>query len=131
MHLAERRAGEEGSLRGEMHGGEVHGAVDDCGVAADAFEPVHVGFAAEPGELSFGVVSVALLGLSDGLVASELVVEDCGGFGVAEGGKGPAVGAVTGDEGLGLFDESAIEHVGCAEVDAVVEEGARRVEAEA
>ena len=100
-------------------------------VAAAAFEPVHVGFAAEPGELALGVVAMALLGLGDGLLAGEFVLQDCGGFRVAERGEGAAVGAVAGDEALGLFDEAAVEHGGGALVDAFVEARAWWVEAEA
>ena len=47
-------------------------------------KPVHVGFAAEPGELALGVVAMTLLGLGDGLLAGEFVAEDGGGFCVAE-----------------------------------------------
>ena len=97
---------------------------------------MHVGFAAEPGELAFGVVAVALLGVGYGLLAGELVAQDGGGFGVAERGEGAAVGAVTGEEALGLFDEAAVgplagKHGGGALVDALVEAGAGRGEAEA
>ena len=77
-------------------GDEVEGLLGDVGVAAAAGEPVDVGVAAEPGELALGVVAVALLGLDDGLLAGELVAEDGGGFGVAEGGEGATVGAVAG-----------------------------------
>jgi hypothetical protein len=102
----------------------------DVGVAAAAGEPVHVGLAAEPGELAFGVVAMALLGMGDGLLACELAAEDGGCFGVAQGGEGAAGGAVTSDEAFGLFDEAAAEHAGGAVVDALVEAGAGRVEAE-
>ena len=110
---------------------ELEGLVGDVFVAAAAFEPVHVRFAAEPGELALGVVAVALLGLGDGLLAGEFVFEDGGGFGVAERGEGAAVFAVAGDEAFGLFDEAAVEHGGGALVDAFVETCAWRVEAEA
>src|SRR5277367_269407 len=56
----------------------------DVGVAAAAWEPVHVGFAAEPCELALGVVAVALLGLGDGLVPCEFVAQDGGSFRVAK-----------------------------------------------
>ena len=69
--------------RFEMAGYELLCFEDDVGVAAGTFEPVHVGFAAEPGELSFGVVAVSLLGLSDGGFSAEFAAEDCDGFGVA------------------------------------------------
>ena len=57
-------------------------------IAAAAFEPMHVGFAAEPGELALGVVAMALLGLGYGLLAGEFVLQDGGGFGVTERGEG-------------------------------------------
>ena len=63
----------------------------DVFVTAAAFEPVHVGFAAKPGELAFGVVAVALLGLGYGLLAGEFVLQDGGGFRVTERGEGAAV----------------------------------------
>jgi hypothetical protein len=103
----------------------------DVFVAAEAFEPVDAGFAAEPGELAFGVVAMALLGLGYGLFASEFVFEDGGGLGVAEGGEWAAVFAVAGDESFGLFDEAAIEHGGGTLVDALVKVGARWIEAKA
>ena len=92
---------------------------------------MHVGFAAEPGELAFGVVAMALLGLRDGLVAGEFAAQHGDGFGVAERGERAALVAVAFDESLGLFDEAAIEHGGGALVDALVEACARWVEAEA
>ena len=63
---------------------EVVGLVCDVCVAAAARKPVHVGFAAEPGELALGVVAMALLGLRDGLLAGEFAAEDGGCFGVTE-----------------------------------------------
>src|SRR5271170_8008552 len=105
------------------------GLVGDVFVAATAFEPVHVGFAAEPGELTLGVVAVALLGLGHGLLAGELVLQDGGGFGVTKRGEGTAVFAVAGDEALGLFDEAAVKHSGGTLVDTLIETGARWVEA--
>ena len=62
----------------EMCGYQAHGLFDDVFVAAAAFEPVHVRFAAEPGELAFGVVAMALLGLGYGLFAGEFVLQDGG-----------------------------------------------------
>ena len=62
----------------EVFGDELERLVCDVFVAAAAFEPVHVGFAAEPGELALGVVAVALLGLGDGLLAGEFVLQDGG-----------------------------------------------------
>ena len=108
----------------------MEGLVGDVFVASAAFEPVHVGFAAKPGELALGVVAVALLGLGYGLLAGEFVFEDGDGFGVAERGEGAAVFAVAGDEALGLFDEAAVEHGGGALVDAFVETFAWGIEAE-
>src|SRR5216683_304977 len=103
----------------------------DLRVAAAAFEPVHLGFAAEPGELALGVVAMALLGLGDGLLKGEFVAQDGGSFGGAEGGEGAAVRAVAGYESRGFFDEAAVEHGGGALVNALVEEGTGWVEAEA
>ena len=114
-----------------MIGDKSDGLLGDVGFAAEALEPVDIGFGAEPGSLAFGVVAVALLGLGDGGFEGELVAQDGGGFGVAEGGEGAAVRAVAGDEGAGFFDEAYVEHHGGALVDALVEEGSRRSEAEA
>jgi len=109
----------------------VQGLVCDVGVASAALQPVHVGFAAEPGELALGVVAVTLLGLGDGLLAGELVLQHGSGFGIAERGERAAVCAVSGDETFGLFDESAVEHGGGALVNALVETCAWRVETQA
>ena len=114
-----------------MFGDELQGLVGDVFVAAAAFEPVHLGFAAEPCELALGVVAMALLGLRDGFVAGDFVAQDGDGLGVAERGERAAVAAVAFDEALGLFDQAAVEHRGGALVDALVEAGAGRVEAEA
>ena len=105
--------------------------VCDVFVAAAACEPVHAGFTAEPGELAFGVVAVALLSLGYSLFAGEFVFEDCDGFGVAERGEGATVCAIANDEAVGLFDEAAVKHGRGALVDALVEAIARRVEPEA
>src|ERR1700734_200364 len=107
-----------------------HDLVDDIFVAAAAFEPVDLGLAAKPGELAFGVVAMALLGLGYGLLAGEFVLENCRGFGVAERGEGTAVGSVAGDEAFGLFDQAAVEHRRSALIDALVKTRAGRVEAE-
>src|ERR1700722_17496548 len=109
----------------------MHSAICDVVVTAAAFEPVDVGFATEPGELAFGIVAMALLGLSHGLLAGDFILQNGESFGVAEGGERTAVWAVASDEAFGLFDEAAVEH-GCgALVDAFVEPGAWRVEAQA
>jgi hypothetical protein len=108
----------------------LQGLLRDVFVAAAAFEPVHVWLAAKPGELALGVVPVALLGLGYGLFAGDFVLQDGGGFGVAERGEGAAICSVAGDEALGFFDESAVEHRGCALVDAFVETGTWWIEAE-
>ena len=110
---------------------EPQGLIDDVFVAAAAFEPVHARFAPEPGELAFGVVAMALLGLGDGLLPCQVVLQDRFGFGVAERCEGPTVRTVARDESLCFFDESAVEHGGGPLVDAFVEAGTRRVEAEA
>ena len=110
---------------------EMVGLFCDVGIASAADEPLHLGFAAKPGELAFGVVAVALLGLSDSLFAGDFIVQDGGCFGVAERREGAAGFAITGYEALGLFDETAVEHGGGALVDALVEKRARWIEAEA
>jgi hypothetical protein len=74
---------------------------------------------------------MALLSLGYGLLAGEFVLQDSGGFCVAKRSERAAVGAVTLDEALGLFDEAAVEHGGGALIDALVEAGTRRVKAEA
>ena len=49
------------------------GVVEGFGVGAEVGEPVDCGVFAEPCELAFGVVAMALLGLGDGLVAGCLL----------------------------------------------------------
>ena len=70
--------------------------------------------------------------MGDGLVAGELAAQDGDGLGVAERGERAAVEAVGFDELRGLFDQARdrTSHIGPA-VDADVELGAGRVEAEA
>ena len=108
----------------------MQGLSRDVLVAAVSFEPVDAGFAAEPGELAFGVVAMALLGLGNGLFASDFISQDGGCFGVTERGEGPAVCAIAGDEAFGFFDEAAVEHGSGALVDAFVELGAGWIKAE-
>src|ERR1700677_4500398 len=74
---------------------------------------------------------MALLSLGYRLFAGEFVLQDGGGFCVAERGEGTAVGAVAGDQAFGFFDEASVEHGGGALIDALVEARAGRVEPEA
>jgi len=93
---------------------------DGLGRVAEVFDPVDIGFAAEPGELAFGIVAMALLGGGDGFGFGEGAV-DCGEcLAVAEGIEGFDA-AVLVEEGAGFFDEAGGEHGGGAVVDAVVE----------
>ena len=96
------------------------GEFDGLGCVAEVFDPVDIGFAAEPGELAFGVVAMALLSGGDGFGFGHGSV-DCGdGLAVAEGVQGFHA-AVLSQEGAGFLDEARLEH-GCgAVVDAVVE----------
>ncbi len=94
-------------------------------------EPVDVGFAAEPGELAFGVVAMALLGGGDGFFAGEFGGENLAGLAVAKGVENGDGRAVAGDDGAGLLYEAVCEHGGGACVDTVVERGSRRVESDA
>jgi hypothetical protein len=110
---------------------EGDGLGDYLVVAAEAGEPVDCGIFAEPCELAFGVVAMALLGLGDGLVAGDLAAQDGDGLGVAERGERATVDAIAFDELRGLFHQAAIEHLGGAVVDAGIELGAGRVETEA
>ena len=108
----------------------------DLVVAAESWEPVQSGVFAEPGELAFGIVAVALLGLDDGLVGCGLAAQQRDCLGVAERGERAASLAVACDDLGSLFDETSaflgwFKHLGGAVVDACVEFGARGVEAEA
>ena len=105
-------------------------SVYDLLIAAAASEPVHVWFAAEPGELALGVVAMALLGLSYCLFPGEFVLQDSDGFGVAERGEGATLSAVTGNEAFCLFNQAAVKHRCSALVDAFVETFTWRIEAE-
>lgn len=112
------------------------GLLCDLLVAAETGKPVDCGVFAEPGELAFSVVAMALLGSGDGLVACHLPAQQGDCLGVAERGERAAFLAIAGDDLGGLFDEAAslvwrVEHMGGAAVDACVEFGARGVEAEA
>jgi len=114
---------------------KVAGLLCNLPVAAEAGEPVECGIFAEPCELAFGVVAVALLGGGDGLVSGKFAAQESGGLGVAERGQWTAIRAVACDELGGLFDEATsvvwrVEHLGGAVVDAGIEFGAGRVEAE-
>jgi len=73
---------------------------------------------------------MALLGLGYCLLAGELILQDGGGFGVAERRERAAVRAIAVDQAFGFFNQAAVEHCCSALVDAVVEAGSRRVEAE-
>lgn len=53
-------------------------------VAAETGKPVDCWVFAEPRELSFGVVTVTLLGPGDGLIARDLAAQQSNGLGVAE-----------------------------------------------
>ena len=68
----------------KMCGDQVGGLVRDVCVATAAGQPVDFGVAAKPRELALGVVAMALLGLSDGLIAGEVVAQDGGCFSIAE-----------------------------------------------
>lgn len=102
----------------------------DVVVAAAAFEPVHIRFAAKPCELAFGIIAVALLGLGHGLFPSEFVLQDSNGFGVAERREWATVSAVAGNQAFSLFNQAAVKHRCSALVDAFVEMFAWRIEAE-
>ena len=52
------------------------GCTDDFGFVSEGLDPVDVWFAAEPGELAFGIVAMALLGGGDGGLWSEFTGED-------------------------------------------------------
>ena len=100
------------------------------GVVAEGFDPVDVGLAAKPGELALGVVAMALLGFGDGVFSLTPLEENGLRLTVAERVEG-LDGSVAGEERAGFFDETGGEHLGAALIEAVVESGARRVEADA
>ena len=79
--------------------------------------------------MAFGVVAMALLGLGDGFGLAEDAVDGGEGLSVAEGVEGFDA-AVLGEEGAGFFDQAGLEHDFGAMIEAVVEELARRVEAD-
>ena len=103
--------------------------LERLGRVAEIFDPVNIGFAAEPGELAFGVVAMALLRGGDGFGFGEGAVECGEGLAVAEGVEGFDA-TVLGEEGAGFFDEAGGEHGRCAVVNAVVELVAGWVEAD-
>ena len=63
-------------------------------VAAEAGEPLDRWVFAEPGELAFGVVAMALLGEGDRFVAGDFAAQHGDGLGVAERGERAAFEAV-------------------------------------
>jgi len=99
-------------------------------VVAEGWDPVDLGLAAEPGELAFGIVAMALLGGSYRFFNRQRVPEHLEGLPVAEGVEG-FDGAVAIKEGAGFVDEAGGEHLGGAAVEAIIEGLAGRVEADA
>src|SRR5580700_7544660 len=110
---------------------ECGGLGGEVGVVAASGQPVDIGFFAKPGDLAFSVVAMGLAGGCDGFGLGDFAAKDGAGLSVAEGVKGAGGFSVLGDEGAGLCDEAGCEHGFRAGVDAVVERGTGRVEADA
>ena len=119
MHVRKMLRDQRGSL------------TDDLLVAAKAGEPLDLSVFAEPGELAFSVVAMALLGLRDGLFAADLAMEQGRRLRVAERGESATVVAVDAQKLRSLFYEARLEHLGGAQIDAGVEFGAGRIQGEA
>ena len=114
----------------KMRADEGGGFGEGGGGVAEALDPMDIGLAAKPGELTLGVVAMALLGGGDGLGKGELAAEVGGGLAVAERIE-RGNGAVAGEEAAGFFDEACGEHGFGALVEALVELGAGGIEADA
>lgn len=97
---------------------------------AEGSDPADVGFAAKPGELTLGVVSMPLLSGFHCVGQTRFTSCYSEGLAVAEGVEG-FDGAVACEEAAGFFDEARGEHGGTALVEAFVESDAGRIEADA
>ena len=97
---------------------------------AKVLNPKRFRLATKPGELAFGVVAMALLGGGDSFVEGELLVYDSERLAVAEGVESFDWAEAV-EERAGFLNEAVVEHLGGTEVDALVQGGAGRVEADA
>ena len=53
-------------------------------VVSKGFDPIHIGFAAKPGQLALGIVAMALLGGGDGGLFTQGPVEDAEGLPITQ-----------------------------------------------
>ena len=82
------------------------GLAFDFRVISEAGEPSNVGFAAEPGHLTLGVVAMGLLdGLENGF-RLYLAAQQLHDLLVAERAQGPGGIAISREQALGFFDQS-------------------------
>ena len=99
---------------------EIDGGLLGFGVVAEGFDPMDTGLAAEPGELAFGVVAMALLGFGDGDLFTDALEENRLRLTIAERVQN-LDGPVAGEESACFLDETGGEHGGAAVVQTVVE----------
>ncbi len=92
-------------------------------------QPLHAAVAPEPGELTFGVIASALLGVGDCRGEIPLASEMAGGLAVADRFKRFGLRIVAGGkQGLNLFQQATGKHLLDAQVDLGVESVPGRVE---
>ena len=89
-----------------------------CRLVTESFNPEHAGLTPEPGQLSLGVVAMALLRGLDGGLKGQGSGQNGGGLAVTERVK-RLDGTVAGEQGTGFFDETRGEHGHGAVVEAV------------
>src|SRR5215831_16591316 len=91
---------------------------------------MHVGLAAEPGELALGVVAVALLGFGKGDFFAYAFDEERQCLAISERVK-RLDSTVAGEESTGLLNESRCKHRSTPFIQALIKCGAMRIEADA
>ena len=107
------------------------GMLEGGGGVAETPQPVDIGFAAEPGQLAFGVLASSLLDGGARLLEGEFAAEMGAKFAVADEVKGLGVfGQAGGEEAADFIEPAGGEHGFGARLDALIESLARRFKAD-
>ena len=109
---------------------EIDGSAEGIGLVAEGFNPVDIGLAAKPGELTLGVVTMALLSFGYGDLLTDPFEENRLRLPVAERVEG-FDWAVAGKKRASFCDETGGEHFRATLIEAGIEFGARWIEADA
>ena len=131
-------------MESELSGQELSQCFCDCGdgmrgdgwVVSESLEPKNIGFAAEPRQLSLGVVAVALLGRGGSFGKCHLAAQNGAGLLVSERVEGAGRVSIFRDEAAGFFQQAAVfrfqvKHRFRPGVDAGIQSLAVRVESDA